>query len=132
MPPPVAQEVEDPQRVYPRAMLIAAGLVALTYILPLSAVAVAGIPADQFSTGAWAVAARQIGGPNLFGAALALAVVAGGSISGVGMFNAPDDELQPASLTRSPKKNCCPASSPVPPAPEFPGPPSSSAPSPGD
>ena len=43
----VAQEVEDPQRTYPRAMLIAAALVALTYILPLAAVAIAGIPADS-------------------------------------------------------------------------------------
>ena len=84
----VAQEVDDPQRTYPRAMLISAGLVALTYVLPLLAVAVAGIPAEQFSTGAWALAARQIGGPRLFGAALALAVVAGGTISGAGMFNA--------------------------------------------
>ena len=30
----VAQEVDQPQRNYPRAMLIAAGLVAITYILP--------------------------------------------------------------------------------------------------
>ena len=29
----VAQEVEEPQRNYPRAMLAAAGLVALTYVL---------------------------------------------------------------------------------------------------
>ena len=89
----VAQEVDDPQRNYPRAMMISAGLVALTYVLPLAAVAVAGIPAEQFSTGAWADAARQIGGSGahgsgLFGAGLALAVVAGGTISGVGMFNA--------------------------------------------
>ena len=79
----VAQEVDDPQRTYPRAMLSAAALVALTYILPLAAVALAGIPAAQFSTGAWADAARQLGGPWL-----ALAVVAGGCLSGVGMFNA--------------------------------------------
>jgi amino acid transporter len=79
----VAQEVEDPQRNYPRAMLSAAGLVALTYVLPLAAVAVAGIPADQFSTGAWTDAAREVVGPWL-----ALCVVLGGTINGVGMFNA--------------------------------------------
>ncbi len=84
----IAQEVDEPQRTYPRAMLISAALVALTYILPLSAVAFAGIPAEQFSTGAWADAARTLGGPRLWGAALALSVVAGGTISGVGMFNA--------------------------------------------
>ena len=84
----VAQEVEDPQRTYPRAMLLSAALVAVTYILPLAAVAFAGIPAAEFSTGAWADAARTLGGSGLFGAALALAVVVGGTISGVGMFNA--------------------------------------------
>jgi amino acid transporter len=84
----IAQEVDDPQRTYPRAMLISAALVAATYILPLAAVAVAGIPAEQFSTGAWADAARTLGGTGLFGVALALAVVVGGTISGVGMFNA--------------------------------------------
>ena len=84
----IAQEVEDPQRTYPRAMLISAALVAATYTLPLAAVAVAGIPAEQFSTGAWADAARSLGGPGLWGVGLTLAVVVGGTISGVGMFNA--------------------------------------------
>jgi len=79
----VAQEVEEPQRNYPRAMLIASGLVALTYVLPLAAVALAGIPAEQFSTGAWTDAARQVVGPWL-----ALCVVLGGTINGFGMFNA--------------------------------------------
>ena len=84
----VAQEVEAPQRNYPRAMLISAALVAATYIVPLAAVAVAGIPADQFSTGAWTDAARSIAGPGAFGTILMLAVVLGGMLNGVGMFNA--------------------------------------------
>ncbi len=79
----VAQEVQEPQRNYPRAMLIAAGLVALTYVLPLAAVALAGVPAEQFSTGAWTDAAREVVGPWL-----ALCVVVGGTINGFGMFNA--------------------------------------------
>ncbi len=79
----VAQEVDRPQRNYPRAMVVAAALVAITYILPLAAVALAGIPAERFSTGAWTDAARAIAGPSL-----ALAVVLGGAISGFGMFNA--------------------------------------------
>ena len=79
----VAQEVDNPQRNYPRAMLISAALVAITYILPLLAVALAGVPADQFSTGAWTDAARTIVGPGL-----ALAVVLGGTLNGAGMFNA--------------------------------------------
>ena len=84
----VAQEVEDPQRTYPRAMLAAAALVAITYIIPLAAVAVAGIPAEQFSTGAWADAARILGGAGRTGVVLSLLVVLGGTISGIGMFNA--------------------------------------------
>jgi amino acid transporter len=78
----VAQEVEDPQRNYPRAMLGATMLVAVTYILPLTAVGLAGLVPDQFSTGAWTDAARALAGP-----VLGLAVVAGGMINGVGMFN---------------------------------------------
>ena len=79
----VAQEVENPQRNYPRAMLISAGLVAVTYIVPLAAVGLAGVPAGQFSTGAWTDAARSIVGPWL-----AFAVVCGGMLNGAGMFNA--------------------------------------------
>jgi amino acid transporter len=79
----VAQEVVEPQRNYPRAMLVAVGLVALTYVLPLAAVGLAGIPAAQFSTGAFTDAARELVGPWL-----ALCVVLGGTINGFGMFNA--------------------------------------------
>jgi amino acid transporter len=84
----VAQEVEDPQRNYPSAMLAAAALVALTYILPLAAVGLAGIDAARFAagaesgTGSWTDAARIVAGP-----ALAFAVVLGGMINGAGMFN---------------------------------------------
>lgn len=78
----VAQEVENPQKNYPRAMLGATALVAATYILPLLAVALAGLAPGEFSTGAWTDAARTLGGPLL-----ALCVVAGGMINGVGMFN---------------------------------------------
>ncbi len=79
----VAQEVENPQRNYPRAMVAAAMLTAVTYILPLMAVALAGLSVDSFSTGDWMTAANAIGGPLL-----GLAVVAGGIICGFGMFNA--------------------------------------------
>ena len=78
----VAQEVDDPQRNYPRAMLGSAALVAVTYILPLLAVALAGLNPNRFSTGAWTDAARNLAGPIL-----ALAVVLGGMINGAGMFN---------------------------------------------
>jgi len=82
----VAQEVENPQRNYPRAMIATALLTAITYILPLSAMAFAGLSATSFSTGDWASAAQIMGGS--FGPLLAIAIVAGGCITGVGMFNA--------------------------------------------
>ena len=79
----VAREVENPQRNYPRAMLGAATLTAFTYVLPLAAMAVAGLSPQGFTTGSWATAGGLIGGP-----ALTMAVVAGGILCGVGMFNA--------------------------------------------
>jgi len=79
----VAQEVENPQRNYPRAMIFATILVAVTYILPLAAMALTGLSVNSFSTGDWTTAARTLGGPIL-----GLAVVAGGALSGIGMFNA--------------------------------------------
>ena len=84
----VAQEVDDPQRNYPRAMLGSTAVVALTYVLPVLAVGLAGLAAGQFSSGAnggtgtWAAAAGTIVGP-----VIALGVVLGGMINGVGMFN---------------------------------------------
>jgi amino acid transporter len=79
----IARDVENPQRNYPRAMITAAILTAITYVLPLAAMASAGISPSGFSTGSWAIAGRIIGGPLL-----EMAVVAGGIICGVGMFNA--------------------------------------------
>jgi amino acid transporter len=103
----IAQEVENPQQNYPRAMLSSAIVVMFVYTLPLGAVWLAGIPADRFSTGAWVDAATQFGGP-----ALALAVVLAGSLDGLGTFNAltlsltrlpyamAEDGLLPQILTR--------------------------------
>ena len=84
----VAQEVENPQRNYPRAMIFATILVAVTYVVPLSAMALGGLSAASFSTGDWADAARTLGGPGLMGAGLGAAMVAGGALTGIGMFNA--------------------------------------------
>jgi amino acid transporter len=79
----VAQEVHNPQRAYPRAMIGSTALVAATYILPLAAMAVAGLAVNNFETGDWITAAQQLGGPIL-----GWAVATGGVITGVGMFNA--------------------------------------------
>ena len=79
----IAQEVEDPQRNYPRAMFTSAITVMCVYMLPLTAVWMAGIPSARFSTGAWVDAAMLLGG-----SALALSVVLAGSLDGLGTFNA--------------------------------------------
>ncbi len=47
---------------YPRAMIASAVLVAVTYILPLVAIAVAGLSVTSFSTGDWMTAAIAMGG----------------------------------------------------------------------
>jgi amino acid transporter len=79
----IAQEVERPQRTYPRAMIAAVILVSLTYILPVLAVYMTAIPAGAFETGSWADLAGLIGGNWL-----RVALVLGGMMSGFGMFNA--------------------------------------------
>ncbi len=79
----IATEVERPQRTYPRAMLWAVVIVALTYVLPFAAMWMTGLPASAWETGAWADIAQLMGGP-----VLRIALVAGGMMSGFGMFNA--------------------------------------------
>ena len=79
----VAGEVENPQRNYPRAMIWSTMLVAVSYILPLTAMALAGISTDSFSTGDWTHVAVLLGG-----SLLGLAMMAGGALNGFGMFNA--------------------------------------------
>jgi amino acid transporter len=79
----IAQEVENPERTYPRAMLVSTVLVAVVYVLPLAAIAIAGLSVGSFSTGDWITAGTRIGGPLL-----GMSIAAGGVITGVGMFNA--------------------------------------------
>lgn len=79
----VAREVENPRRNYPRAMLVSALVVAVSYLIPLAAMAYAGVPADSFTTGSWADVARTMVGPWL-----GIAIVLGGTLTSVGMFNA--------------------------------------------
>jgi amino acid transporter len=85
----IAQEVERPQRTYPRAMIAAVVLVSLTYILPFLAVYFTGIPASTFEAeGAWATIAGMIGGKVLGFEWLRVLIVIGGMMSAFGMFNA--------------------------------------------
>ena len=79
----IAGEVERPERTYPLAMLLAVGLVALTYIVPVAAVAHSGLDPRGWSTGGWVDVGRALGGPWL-----ARAIAAGGVVCGIGMFNA--------------------------------------------
>jgi amino acid transporter len=107
----VAQEVENPQRNYPRAMIGATVLVATSYVLPLLAMAVAGFSVENLGTGDWAAVAQKLGGPWL-----GWAVVAGGAITGFAMFNAlvmsytrlplamAEDGMLPSALARRNRK----------------------------
>lgn len=79
----VAGEVEDPQRTYPRAMLGAVVLVAVTYVGTVALVGRTGLDPSGWDTGAWVDAAARISGPWL-----AWAIVLGGMLCGLGMFNA--------------------------------------------
>jgi amino acid transporter len=79
----IAAEVERPQRTYPRAMLVAVGIVSLTYIVPVAAMWMTGLAPSAWETGSWAEIAGMVGGPLL-----RIALVAGGMISAFGMFNA--------------------------------------------
>ena len=79
----IATEVERPQRTYPRAMLAAVVIVALSYIVPVGAVWMTGLPSGAWETGSWADIAGMLGGPLL-----RVALVVGGMFSAFGMFNA--------------------------------------------
>jgi amino acid transporter len=79
----IAAEVDRPQRTYPRAMLLAVGLVALTYVIPVAAMWLTGLPASAWAEGSWVAMAEMVGGP-----ALRVALALGGAISAFGMFNA--------------------------------------------
>src|ERR1700730_4920460 len=79
----IAAEVERPQRTYPRAMLAAVVIVALSYVLPFAAMWMTGLTSTAWETGSWADIAGLLGGPLL-----RIGVVLGGLISAFGMFNA--------------------------------------------
>jgi amino acid transporter len=85
----IAQEVERPQRTYPRAMIAAVILVSITYVLPFVAVYFTGTPASAFAEdGSWAAIAGQLGGKMMGFEWLRFMVTVGGMMSAFGMFNA--------------------------------------------
>ncbi len=99
----IANDVERPQRTYPLAMFGTVILVAVTYVLPIAAVAGTGIDPNSWSTGGWADIALRVFGKgsvgavqsgwieisrHLAGEGLAVAITIGGVIGAVGTFNA--------------------------------------------
>jgi amino acid transporter len=79
----VAGEVDRPQRTYPLAMAAALVIVTVSYVLPIAAVALTGLPASQWSTGGWADVARAVTGIG----SLAVAITIGGMIGAVDTLN---------------------------------------------
>ena len=59
----IATEVERPQRTYPRAMLAAVVIVALSYVVPVVAMWMTGLSSSAWETGFWADIAGLLGGP---------------------------------------------------------------------
>jgi amino acid transporter len=79
----IAGEVTQPQRNYPRAMLAAVTLVAVSYLVPVAAVSLTRLSPTAWETGSWAKIAGLLGGPLL-----RVWLVLGGMMSAFGMFNA--------------------------------------------
>ena len=80
----IAGEMDNPRRDYPRALLITILLIATIYVVP-TVVALALVGTEQFTwtTGAWSLAAKEIGGDKL-----AMFLSAMGVVSAIGMYSA--------------------------------------------
>jgi amino acid transporter len=78
----IAGDVNDARRTYARAMTIALTVVVLTYIVPIVAVAHAGIPSSAWETGSWVTFAGRLGGQKL-----ALFMTAAGVVAALSTFN---------------------------------------------
>jgi amino acid transporter len=81
-PSTIAGEVENPRRAYPLVMAAAMTLIVLIYLVPIAAVARAGINPNAWVTGGWVDLGRIFGGNGL-----AAALLAGGVIGAVGTFS---------------------------------------------
>src|SRR5258708_16263241 len=85
----IAQEVERPQRTYPKAMIAAVILVSLSYVLPFVAVYFTGIPASSFGEDGSCATVGELLGGKLFGfERLRFLIVLRGMTTAFGMFNA--------------------------------------------
>jgi amino acid transporter len=79
----IAGDVKDAPRVYSRAMLISLIAVVVTYIVPILAVAHAGLPLSDWETGSWVTIAGRLGGNGL-----AFCMTAAGVVAALSTFNA--------------------------------------------
>jgi amino acid transporter len=86
----VAEEVDRPQRTFPRVMVITVSFIAISYIIPVAAAAHGGISPLGWSTGGWVDVGRFIGNQwsAWCGRSLSVAIAAGGAIGAIGCFNA--------------------------------------------
>jgi amino acid transporter len=78
----VAQEVDQPQRNYPRVMLATLALIVACYLVPFLAAWRAGVPEAAWTTGSWVAIAEHAGGPWL-----GRAILIGTMISVFGILN---------------------------------------------
>src|SRR5215813_13636203 len=78
----VGGEVENPQRVYPLAMILTIVLIAVGYIIPIGAMSRTGIPMQVWTTGSWATLGGQVAGRWL-----EIAIIAGGMVAALATFN---------------------------------------------
>ncbi len=78
----VANEVENPQRTYPRVMLIALAAIVLSYTIPVAAVWKTHVQPGYWATGSWSGIASLVGGPWL-----GIALVVANLVSTFGILN---------------------------------------------
>ena len=84
----IAGEVDRPQRTYPWAMAIGVILVALTYVLPIGAVAMTGLDPNRWTTGGWPDVAHAIVSGSVPREVLTLALTLAGMLGALGTLNA--------------------------------------------
>ena len=79
----IAGEVERPQSAYSRAMFGAVLLVVVSYVLPVGAMAHAGVDPNRWTAGGWVDIGKIVGGETL-----AVAIAVAGIIGAIGSFGA--------------------------------------------
>ncbi len=78
----VAGEVENPQKTYPRVMMITLVVIVISYMIPIAAVWVTHLAPAEWSTGSWSKIASMV-----VGQWLGVALLIGSMISTFGIVN---------------------------------------------